>query len=279
MATVSLIYGSRVVDSADAIWTASANVTASAETTTKKKGAASAKLAIAAGFATGIAGYKVISAMDMTAATQIRFWVRSSISLAANKLQLHLDTENTFASPPEALQLQDLTANTWEQQTLSFATPANLTAITHIGLYVVDDQAAFDVYLDDIVLVSETKSFDALYVRGLDAPDDEDCYPDIESKRLLDGSWKENYPSVATRNIEVRIVTSTYADYVFCRHWLFAQNVRQITYDGETIDVVRIGSNNNMEWLDGFHPAKGITLNVREKTARALNTIPSSWNN
>lgn len=278
--SITLVYGSRVVDSCDVVWTAQvANVSTEANTTTKKKGAASARIIMDAAFATGIAARKPITAMDMTAATQIRFWIRSTIGLAANKLQLHLDTENTFTSPPEALNIGALSANVWSQQTLNFATPANLTAITFIGLYNVDDQAAFDVYLDDIVLVSESKTFDDLYTKGFDAPDSEICYPDITPKRLLDGSYKENYPSVANRMIEFQIITSTYAEYVFIRHWYFAQNVRQITYDSETIDVVRTGSDFVMEWPDGFFRVKNIVLSVMEKTARALNTIPSSWNN
>ncbi|WP_176519062.1 hypothetical protein, partial [Priestia megaterium] len=52
------------IDNCDVAWTASANVTASASTTTEKEGTGSASLVIASGFTTGKVAYRATGTLD-----------------------------------------------------------------------------------------------------------------------------------------------------------------------------------------------------------------------
>lgn len=279
--SVTLIYGARTVFNCETSFDEQviANVTQSTDGTNKKKGTYASKIAVASGFTTGVVASKAITSTNFSLATQIKFWIRSSVGVSSGDLKFLLDNTANCASPTETLTVGALSANTWSEQTLTLSTPANCTAIISIGVQVDVDKGAQDIWIDDVRIVSESKTFNELYVKGFDAPDNEDCFPDIETRKLLSGDWYETVPLVATRSIEIGIVTTTPAEFLFLRNWYFAPATRQITYDSETVDVVRDGSNFIMDWADGFQDAKMIVLRVKEKTARALNTLPSSWTN
>jgi hypothetical protein len=277
--SVTLTYGPRLIESCDAIWTANANVTASIETTIKKQGSGSAKLVIAAGFTTGVAGYKAITSLSMVYATQIRFWIRSSIDTVSGDLQFLIDNTAGCVSPQETLNIGALVKDTWSQQTLTLATPANLTAVIALGLNVAVDNGAQNVYIDKIELVTEARTFsNELSVVGFDNPENEEGFPDTEAERLLDASWYKQPVLAATRDITIDLgVVSTIAEQIFLRNWTFAQTTQQITYASETVDVVSTISSFPVERMDGIKLAKRIILNCKEKTARLTHVIPSSW--
>lgn len=275
--SVTLIYGPKLVESCDAIWTANTNVTASIETTIKKSGSGSAKLAVASGFTTGVAAYKAIASLDMTKATQIRFWIRSSINISANHLQFLIDNTAACASPLELLDIGALTADTWSQQTLSFATPANLTAVIALGLKVVTDNGACNIYIDKIELVSETRTFNELHIVGFDNPENEDGFPQSEAVQLLDGSWYKDSPVVSTRNIYLDLgVIQDIQEQIFLRNFAWGES-QSITYAGETVSVISTMNSFPVSRANNTKTSKSFRFELKEKTARALNVLPSSW--
>ena len=81
-------------------WTASSNVTATAETTDKTEGTGSSDLSVAAAFATGLLAYEdTASVVDLTDQTQASFWIKSSTTTVAGQLELVLDESTGCASP------------------------------------------------------------------------------------------------------------------------------------------------------------------------------------
>lgn len=141
--------GQTVEDCEDA-WTASANVTATADSSVKLRGTNSSKLVVAAAFTTGVAAYEDFASMDLSAEIGLHFWIYSSIATAAGDLQILLDNTSACVSPLETLNVPALTANTWTPVYVAYATPGNLTAIISVGLKVAVDNGAQTVYLDDI---------------------------------------------------------------------------------------------------------------------------------
>jgi hypothetical protein len=135
-----------VVEDGTGTWTASANVTASTDT-------GQVKLAIAAGFTTGLVGYRDISAVDMslTGKNAISFLIKSSILLRHGDLQLILDEHSACASADETLTIPGLAAGVQTRVILSFASAAAArNAIISICLNATRDFGAADIWIDDI---------------------------------------------------------------------------------------------------------------------------------
>lgn len=138
-------------------WTASANVTSSADDTIFRYGAKSAKHIIADAFTTGLASYRNLAApLDLSGYTYLYFYIRSSKVLAAGDLQILLDDTNGCVSPIETLDIPAIPiTDTWYEFGVALATPASCGAIASIGLNVVNDVGAGNVtiYLDQFMAV------------------------------------------------------------------------------------------------------------------------------
>lgn len=141
--------GQLLEDCEDA-WTASANVTATADSSIKLRGTNSVKLALAAGFTTGLVAYEDISSADLTGETAVHFWIYSTVALTSGQLQLLLDNTSACASPLETLDIPAVAANTWTPVCIAYATPASLGAVVSVGLNATADIGACSIYLDDI---------------------------------------------------------------------------------------------------------------------------------
>lgn len=139
-----------VLEDGSNAWTASANVTASTDT-------GQVKLAIAAGFTTGLLGYRDISAADLTVTgkNSISFLITSSDNLAAGVLRLAIDEDSACASP-SYFTVPALAANVQTRiiMPLSAITAADRNAVISIGLNAVSDPGAINVWLDDIKTTS-----------------------------------------------------------------------------------------------------------------------------
>lgn len=147
---IDITRGSTICD-CETAWTASANVTATASTDVKK-GTYSSKLAIAAGFTTGLAAYKDISSTDFSPMDHIHLWIKSSVATTAGQLQLVTDTHSGCVSPAETVNIPALVANTWTRVSIAFTGTA---ATISVGLNVAADLGAMNVYIDDIKAVYE----------------------------------------------------------------------------------------------------------------------------
>ena len=139
-----------VIEDGTGVWTASANVTSSTD-------AGKVKLAVAAGFATGLLGYIDRAAVDMSLAgtNAISFLVTSSINLYHGDLQLLLDEDAGCVSASETLIIPGLKANVQTRVIVSLASAAAARdAIISIGLNATRDFGAADIWIDDIKTTS-----------------------------------------------------------------------------------------------------------------------------
>lgn len=150
-----------LVEDCEDVWNESvdADATVTAEGTIKKVGTNSVKIAVAAGATAGdILATEAITSLDISGATHIRFWIRSSVATAAGDLQLLLDETASCASPSETLNVPALAVDTWEEVTVALsAAAADLDAIISVGLKYTVDIGACNIYIDDIhALVATT---------------------------------------------------------------------------------------------------------------------------
>jgi hypothetical protein len=168
-----------MVDSCDSAWTASANVTASADATDEQEGTACCKLVVADAFTTGTLAYHDISETDLTDCDTITLWVKTDQGLDAGDLQLVLislnaalikvidedvevtETSKTFQSKTigetvaateviirhqeQAMNfpaIADTLADTWTQVTISLADVDSLDAVDRVAIKTTKDLGA-----------------------------------------------------------------------------------------------------------------------------------------
>jgi len=148
--TISTCTAPTTIDLGTVAWTPKTNVTASVEQDDKKISTGCAKLVIADAFTTGIAATKDFTAINITGFTIVQFWIKSTVALTAGQVQLVLDNTAACATPLESLDIPALAANLWTRVNLTFATPANLTAVISVGINVVTDLGACTIYVSDI---------------------------------------------------------------------------------------------------------------------------------
>jgi hypothetical protein len=142
-------------------WTASADVTATADTTIYRafpgdEGAApkSAKLAIASGFTTGLVAYFALGgAQDYSAYQGITFWVYVSAALAASTLSIKLCSDAAGATPVDTFAIPAIASTegvgSWFPVYVDKGSALG-ASIQSIALYADLDPGAIDVYLDNI---------------------------------------------------------------------------------------------------------------------------------
>jgi len=123
----------------------------------KKKGSNSVKLLISADVGAGdILATELMASTDMTLATHIKLWIKSSVDITAGDLHLLLDDTPNCATPLETLDIGALTAGVWTEKTLTIITPAGLGAVVSIGLKMTVEEAEHIIHLDDIRMVTTT---------------------------------------------------------------------------------------------------------------------------
>ena len=108
--------------------------------------------------ATEVMAADTITSADLTRYTHAEFWVKSTLVTNAGDLTLMLDDvliSPTSGTAIENLAFPALTANVWTPVRVALATPELLTAIVSVGVRMVNNLAAFTMYIDDIKVVSE----------------------------------------------------------------------------------------------------------------------------
>lgn len=184
-----------IVDTAESAWTASTNVTSTADTVIKIRGTKSSKNIIAFGFSTGIISYHNFSSLDSSASnlTNISFWIYSTKTLALDVLRVRLSAQNSggVGGVYAEYTIPALTSNIWTQVTVSLSSPAtssggfiptSMTALLSVALIAHTAPGACTIYIDDIENVQcftgtldNRFSLDVIYdtliiVNGVDLP-------------------------------------------------------------------------------------------------------------
>lgn len=151
-------------------WTASANVTATTSTT-RREGANSASLSVAAGFTTGLAAYFPTGTLDLSGYRQISFWILQTTGtlLATGGMSLRLcsdavgvTTVNTIVIPP----LTGSAVNVWHNITVDTGGALG-ASIASIALYVDTDAGAQLVLIDNIIACKDSTGNDAITLQSL----------------------------------------------------------------------------------------------------------------
>lgn len=143
-------FGGLTIDSMQTAWSAEANVTATLEDPSPINGICN-KLAIAAGFATGLAASRNLTEISLADYPAIGVFVMSSIAQAAGDLQIGVSETIDMGGSPVYMDLPAMLAGQWYYFSVAFSgSGLDRDAILSVGLNVVTDNGACDVYIDDI---------------------------------------------------------------------------------------------------------------------------------
>ena len=150
------------IDTCDSAWTASANVTATASTTTLREGTASASLAIASGFTTGLVAYKALGgATDFSGYQQISFLLRMTSGKASGVFELRLCSDAAGVTAVNTITVPSTTSGYWQAVTIDTAGALG-ASIQSVALYAISDPASVTVFLDNIIACKAAASADCL---------------------------------------------------------------------------------------------------------------------
>jgi hypothetical protein len=141
------------IDLCEEAWTASADVTATTSTT-RKQGANSASLAIAAAFTTGKVAYKAITSINLSAYQKISFWFRNNVAIAAgNILKVCLCSDAAGDTIVDTFWIPAIpSTNRFLPLTLTKDGGGNLgAAIQSIAIYADSDPGTPTILIDDII--------------------------------------------------------------------------------------------------------------------------------
>lgn len=140
----------------DGTWTALTNITCTTDAVNKKEGSNSASISAAAAFTTGQMAYFATGTLNLSAFTQISFWIKPSVATAANTLRIDLcsDTIGAVAiysfTIPYALDSArwhpiTLPPNSWSSGKMSLA-----TAIASINMQALLDPGTNVILIDNV---------------------------------------------------------------------------------------------------------------------------------
>lgn len=128
-----------------------ADVTAGTDAVNFKRGTKSATLVAATNLGAGdIMATQAISSKNLSSYTHVGMWIKSTVALDANDLQLLLDDTASCASPLESLNIPAVAKDTWTWVKMPLSAPSTDTAIISVGIKHVVDKGAFTLTVDDI---------------------------------------------------------------------------------------------------------------------------------
>jgi len=155
-----------LITNCDTAWTAAANVTATADTTTYRTSTGSASLAIAAGFVTGRAAHFTTGTLNLSAYHGITFWIRTNLAIAASTLSIRLCSDTDGVTTVDTLVVPAISqTGQWVPVYVDKGSALG-ASIASIALYADIDPGTVTVLLDNISTVKAAGA-DALTLRSL----------------------------------------------------------------------------------------------------------------
>lgn len=150
------------IDACESAWTASANVTATAQSTTQREGTNAASLAIAAGFTTGLIAYKALGgATDFSAYQQVSFMMRANGAVTSGWFELKLCSDAVGAVPVNTIVIPAFSANYWLPIVIDTGAALG-NSIQSVALYATADPGTITVFLDNIIACKASSAADSL---------------------------------------------------------------------------------------------------------------------
>ena len=252
--TWDVVIKGTLLENCEDAWVASANVTATADTSVKLRGTASSKMVIASGFTTGIVAYEDISSTDISAAanTYLSFWVYCDTAVASGVFRFRLSeqvgggTGATYAD----YTVPAITASTWQHVSVAIASPVassggtyptDLNAVLSVSLVAQSDPGAVTVYIDDVRTAQEftgdednrfsvtTLADKFVFTNGVDLPGQL-----VDSSGLVHTSLTLTLPTGAITTSEVVLA--------FKDHVLYMNNTENGADTPQRVSWTNIGS-------------------------------------
>lgn len=141
-------------------------VTCTADGSDWKEGTYSAKFVIAAGAGTGLLAHHTISEIDISTKQQVSFWIKSSVTLAASDLSIHLCSDDAGTTVVNTINIPAIIVlNKWHPITID-TTAALGSSIKAVSLYMNVDKEG-TIYLDNILACKASSSGDSITLQSL----------------------------------------------------------------------------------------------------------------
>ena len=151
------------------VWTPSANITATLNTSDYKEGDCSDSIDIAAAFTTGLAAYKATGSLNLSGYQQLSFWIKQTAGTvgASGAISLVLCSDALGATPVNTFSIENLIVlNRWTPITIDLATNLG-SSIQSIAFYVNTDNGAQTFLLSNIIACKASSSNDSLTLQSL----------------------------------------------------------------------------------------------------------------
>jgi len=145
-----------VLENCEDLWTGHEDVIVELDSADKKKGTYSNKITVPAGVAdTTILAYEDFAGVDMGAVTALKFWIKTSIDLIAEDLEILISETGGVAGAPLVLDVGVLVANTWTEVTVATGDLSGgaYDTVISVGLRLGADLAQFTIRIDDVRMV------------------------------------------------------------------------------------------------------------------------------
>ena len=156
------------IDVCDAAWTASANVTATANAANRKQGTACCRLAIAAAFTTGKVAFHLVpgGTTDFSAYQQVSFWIKANAALASGIFELRLCSDATGDTTVNTVAVPAIPSPTCYIPVTVNLGGALGSSIQSVSLFALVDPGTVTVDIDNILAVKAPGN-DALSLTSL----------------------------------------------------------------------------------------------------------------
>ena len=143
-----------LITDCDSVWTASANVTCTVNTSTYRTSTGSASIAIAGAFTTGLAAYFALGgAQDYSSFQGITLWIRTGAAISAGSLSIRLCSDTVGAVTVDTLAIPAIpAASVWVPLYIDKGSALG-ASIQSIALYADTDPGTVTVLLDNISTV------------------------------------------------------------------------------------------------------------------------------
>lgn len=156
------------IDSCDAAWTASTNVTTTT-TGTRKQGTNANSVAIAAGFTTGLVAYKALAgATDFSGFQQINFWVQANATVAASVFRIDLCSDAAGATPVNSFTVTVALnpINSWNSIVMDNGSALG-SSIQSIAITALSDPGTVTLIIDNFFVSKAPGAADCLTLNSL----------------------------------------------------------------------------------------------------------------
>ena len=148
-----------VVENCEDVWAVNAPTTCAVDTG-ERKGTNAIAITIPAEEGTGVCAYEDFTSDDFSAQTHLHFFIKSSIAVDSDDLQLILGDTTGGGTPVGGSDsgrfvIPALEAGVWTEVSIEITTPGDLTTVESVALYVKVDKGAMVVYIDDVMVTTE----------------------------------------------------------------------------------------------------------------------------